>query len=152
MAFRPIQLAVRLFAGPDDLDRSRSAITTLLLSLVVVNRDWMLRHPGTPDLYDSHVIYKPEDGTEIWQDIPTTLELGYGDCEDLAVYRCGVLQAKGILATPLITWRQVGGRTVYHALVKWPDGKVEDPSLARGMRGHPVMREPLFVGTAEPEA
>lgn len=149
MAFRPIQLALRLFAGPGDADRSRKAMTTILLGLVVVNRDWMLAHPETPDLYDSRVVYKPEYGTEVWQDIPTTLKLGYGDCEDLAVYRCGVLQAKGILATPLITWRRSAGRTVYHALVQWPDGKVEDPSLARGMRGHPIMREPLFVGTVE---
>lgn len=152
MALKPITLGVRLFLtdDPAEGERSRLALTWLMLGLVAVNRDWMLAHPRTPKLYDSSVVYKPEIDTEIWQDIPTTLELGDGDCEDLACYRAGELQAQGIPAMPYVTWRRVNGRTIFHALVRWPNGLIEDPSLALGMHGAPITRRPMFIGEDPP--
>jgi hypothetical protein len=29
--------------------------------------------------------------------------------------------------------------------VRWPDGRIEDPSLALGMAGHPITRKPIFI-------
>lgn len=147
MSLKPIQVAVQLFRGPGDLERSRRAITWLMLGLSLVNRDWYLANPSAPRLFTSKVVYRPET-TENWQDWPTLLATGAGDCEDLACARIGELMAQGINALPFITWRQRRGGTVYHALVRWPDGKIEDPSLARGMRGAPVRREPVFIGQA----
>lgn len=147
MAFRPIQIAIKLFQGKSDLDRSRLAITGLMDGLVTANRIWLAAYRDTPALYDSPVLYQAEKQTEIWCDIPTILEKGFGDCEDLACWRIAELRNQGINAMPFITWRdnpgKIGG-TIYHALVRWPDGRIEDPSRALGMR-HPVTRKPVFI-------
>lgn len=150
MGLKPIQVAIRLFDAsnsPSDLDRSRRAMTWLMFGLIQANVQWLEAHPETPRLLTSKVRYRPEYGTEIWQDIPTTLRQGYGDCEDLAMWRCAELIAQGIGAMPYITWRTSpgAGNTIYHALVRWPDGKIEDPSRALGMRGHPITGHPVFI-------
>lgn len=146
MAFRPIQIDTKLFLGKSDLDRSRLATTALMHGLALVNRIWLLYYPDTPLLYDTHVLYQAEVNTERWADIPTILERGYGDCEDLACWRIAELWANGVHAMPFITWRpRADARgTIYHALVRWPDGRIEDPSRALGMR-HAVTRAPVFL-------
>lgn len=158
MALKPIELKVQLFlrrkgvVSPHELDRSRRALTWLMFGLCEVNREWLETYPGTPPLYKSAVLYKLEPNTEIWQDIPTTLARGFGDCEDLACWRIAELQAKGIAAMPYITWRErASGGTVYHALVRHPDGLIEDPSRALGMHGHPVVRRPVYIDVDSPE-
>lgn len=145
MALKPIQIDVQLFRGPRDLDRSRRALCWIMLGLVQVNRDWLRHYPRTPPFYRSGVLYRPERGTEAWADIPTLLGRGYGDCEDLACWRCAELNNKGIKAMPYIEWRKSKGRTIYHALVKWPNGLIEDPSRATGMNGHPITGQPVFL-------
>lgn len=155
MGLHPIQLAVKLFVSGDgqltaaEKERSRRAITWLMTGLIEVNREWIETYK-TPSLYASRVLYKLEVNTEIWQDVPTTLLRGFGDCEDLACYRCAELQAGGVAAMPYITWRPAGERTIYHALVRWPDGRIEDPSRALGMHGAPIVRRPVFVGVDTP--
>lgn len=158
MALRPIQLKVQLFLKNrgrvriDELDRSRRAITWLMFGLSQVNREWLETYPGTPELYSSSVLYKLEAKTEIWQDIPTTLARGFGDCEDLACWRIAELQAQGINAMPYLTWRSRGnGSVVYHALVRHPDGLIEDPSRALGMHGHPITRSPVYIDIDPPD-
>jgi hypothetical protein len=98
-------------------------------------------------LYKSSVIYVPEAKQERWQDIPHVLEAGEGDCEDLACWRIAELNhIAGIKARPFISWRRISGKGLrYHALVLWPDGRIEDPSLALGMKGHAVVRRPIFI-------
>lgn len=145
MSLRPIQIAARLFIGPGDEDRSRRAITLLMFGLAELNREFVQAYPRTPPLYESGVLYQAEIDTEVWQDIPTLYAAGFGDCEDLACARIGELRAQGVHAMPYVTWRDVGGRTIYHALVRWPDGRIEDPSRALGMR-HPIVRRPVFIG------
>lgn len=156
MAFRPIELRVKLFlknsdgsVSPEELERSRRALTWMMTGMVGVNREFLELYPRTPPLYDSNVVYKPETKTEEWQDIPTTLVRGYGDCEDLAMYRCADLQFfEGINALPYVTWRQASkGNWIYHALVRYPNGVIEDPSRALGMNGLPIRREPYILGT-----
>lgn len=136
-----------------ELERSRRAITWLMFGLAEVNREYFQAYPNTPTLYQSAVLYKLENKTEIWQDVRSTLSRGFGDCEDLACYRIGELQAQGINAMPYITWRnrRDGSGVVYHALVRHPDGMIEDPSRALGMGGHPITRAPVYIDIDPPD-
>ena len=143
---RPITFDVRLdFRNSKSRDRSRRSLLWMLESLVSINRLWLQNNPGTPLLYKSDVIYKRElPGMEVWKDIPTILEDGYGDCEDLACWRVAEYHMKGIKARPYITWkRNSTGGWLYHALVWLPGEKIEDPSLSLGMRGF-IKRQPII--------
>lgn len=149
---RPITTGVKLFLdnAPDqevEIARSRKAILGILQSVVYANVLWLTAYPRTPLLYKSKVIYQIEPpGQEMFADIPTTLEQGWGDCDDLASYRCAELQIRGINARPYLKWRESGPKkNVYHAVVRWPDGRIEDPSLALGMAGHPITRASVWI-------
>jgi len=141
---QPIVFYIQMFsdATEKDLRASRLKLLFLLEGLVRCNQVYLDDNPNTVKLYDSDVVYQPEFGTEEWQDIPTTLERGFGDCEDLAAYRCAELRNEGVKAMPYIKWRLVNGSYRFHALLKWPDtivngrkvkGRVEDPSRRLGM-------------------
>lgn len=58
------------------------------------------------------------------------------NCEDLSAWRCAELQVRqGIQAWPCFTYRvRPGGGYLYHIQVRYPDGRVEDPSRTLGMR------------------
>ena len=81
-------------------------------------------------------------GGEHFRDIPALIENREGDCDNVACYRVAELRHRGIAAQPYITWRRrpTGGMT-YHALVRWPDGSSEDPSLLLGMGGEEKAKE-----------
>ena len=73
---------------------------------------------------------------EHFRDVPAILENGGGDCDNLACFRAAELRVHGIAAMPYITWRKrADGGMTYHAIVQWPDGTSEDPSLILGMGG-----------------
>lgn len=151
MAMKRIQIAARLFDKPNsrrDLERSRRALAWLMFAMANINKEYLLDYPNTVELYKSPVRYRAEVGTEEWQDIPTTLAKGWGDCEDLATWRCGELMSRGIEAMPYITWRDDPSRNgvMYHAVVRWPNGVIEDPSRALGIHGLPITGKPVFVG------
>lgn len=75
-------------------------------------------------------------GGERFRDIGRVIENGGGDCDNLAAMRAAELRQNGVEASPVLTWRPNGnGGTTYHALVIWPDGSSEDPSLLLGMGG-----------------
>lgn len=75
-------------------------------------------------------------GGERFRDIPAVIENGGGDCDNISAWRVAELRNAGIQAMPYITWRRRGdGGMTYHALVRWPDGSSEDPSLILGMGG-----------------
>lgn len=157
MPLRPIEVKACLFlkdrrghVSPEERERSRRALTWLMFGLSEVNREFLEAYPATPSLYTSGVLYRLETNSEIWQDIPATLARGFGDCEDLACWRIAELQAQGINAMPYVTWRKSGGRTIYHALVRHPDGLIEDPSRALGMHGHPITRAPVYIDIDPP--
>lgn len=82
------------------------------------------------------MILRIVNGIEIFLDIPSLYRRGKGDCNELAPVRIAELWEAGIAASPYLTKRQNdrGGWT-YHALVLWPDGSAEDPSLILGMGG-----------------
>lgn len=143
---KKIDFRLELFRDDADVPRSRKALLWLMQSLIQVNLGY-IREYAPPPLYQTRVVYRPEKGTERWRDIPTVLKAGYGDCEDLACWRCAELLAIGVKAAPYLKWRKEQGRFhIYHAVVKLPDGLIEDPSRSLGMRGHPTIRRPVYVG------
>lgn len=90
------------------------------------------RNPRMPALYESGVRYVPEPaGMEKWLTYDQVLRAGKGDCEDLAAARAAELHRVGIKAWPIVIRT---GRKRFHAVVRWPDGRIEDPSKILGMR------------------
>lgn len=111
-------------------DQARLLI--MLDALVKLNLLEMSRHKYPP-LYKSGVVYEREPKAmgrfERWQTIKDLVEKGFGDCEDLAAARTAELRLKGIRARP---WLKRYG-TTWHVVVKYPDGRIEDPSKILGM-------------------
>jgi hypothetical protein len=134
-------MALRIFEGSADEHYSKLVLDEFLEALTRVNVLYLLRHPETPELYKSGVYYVDPPATggqdDDWQDIPTTLAMGYGDCDDLAPWRAAELRKQGIMA--LAVSRVVYDRKMSakldnhfyscHALVQHPDGTMEDPTV-----------------------
>ena len=113
-----------------------AALAQLLEALAGVNEAWLREHPAAPWLYESGVRYEEEpDGRDDWQDIPETIALRVGDCEDLGCWRLAELRTRvREYARPFVKRSVVGSRTVYHVAVRRADGRLEDPSRILGMR------------------
>lgn len=123
-----------LFGG--DQARTDRSIRVLLRALTAIDILWLLGHPSTPGIYESGVVYCEEPpGAEDWQDIPTCLRMGWGDCEDLACWLAAEYQVHGVDAEPFASAQKLDdGTTLYHIQVRLPDGRIEDPSRKLGMR------------------
>jgi len=139
-----------LFHGDADREISNEAMNHMLMALVAIDKDYLRKFPNTPLIYESGVRYVEEPpGQDDWQDIPTTLDAGNGDCEDLACWRCAELQVRfGIHAMPFYHWREgTDGSLTFHIQVQYPNGKIEDPSCILGMdHCEAAMRAPLTSG------
>lgn len=157
MGMRPPRLIAPIFEGtsPKEIAWSRDAITAGVIGLMLMDCAWLKHNPNAPKLYDSGVIYVPEarrieavptsegwptgskcvvEYGENWLTIPAILKVKKGDCEDLAAWRSAELRMAGIKATPFIKIRKLAnGSWRAHAVVKWPCGKIEDPSAKLGM-------------------
>ena len=88
-----------------------------------------------PPLYKSGVRYRRESPKrERWLRSDEVLEVGYGDCEDLAAWRAAELRQRGLPAKVIV--KKTGPRK-FHALVAVPTetGRwiTEDPSRRLGM-------------------
>lgn len=130
---RRITLCLKLFRSEAERVRSERALRVFLHGLAAVNLDYLREYPATPKLYQSGVRYQAEWDTEEWQDIPTTIERRYGDCEDLASWRIAELLAHGVKAGPFIRFRRDGNWLRYHVMVRHDSGRLEDPSRVLGM-------------------
>jgi hypothetical protein len=76
-----ITFALDLFNSENDRDVSRQALNALLQALFEIDRLWLIKYPSLPNIYQSGVRYMEEPpGQEDWQDIPTCLRMGIGDC------------------------------------------------------------------------
>jgi hypothetical protein len=118
----------------------------LLEALAHANVLWLRANPGAPLLYSSGVRYAHEaPGVDDWQDIPRTLAVRSGDCEDLAGWRVAELRHAGQAAsfdvTPYETpyfcdsaAKQRPCTIDFHIRVIRADGTREDPSRILGMR------------------
>lgn len=117
-----------------------AALTRIDLHIILAGRGKI------PKLYESGIRYRSEPvGQEDWLDVLACLsahkiELQGGpeatiDCEDLACWRAAELQAEGIAAHPVFVWRKIeDGSHLYHIVVRYPDGRIEDPSRRLGMK------------------
>lgn len=130
-----IEVRAPLFQESDQSDQESSikALLWLLETLTLVNQHYLANNPHAPKIYEAGVKYVPEFGTENWQDIPTTLELGYGDCEDLSAWVDAERRSEGMFAKPYLRWTENNGSYRFHALSLLPTGYIEDPSLRLGM-------------------
>jgi DNA-binding transcriptional ArsR family regulator len=150
MAMPPIVVVADLFARKgDEADRVRSEQSLLLLMEAMCAIDLLhLRQRHYAKLYESGIVYRREDGTENWLDIPGVIKAGWGDCEDLVFWRVAELRKDGVKAAPFAKWRRVNGVYKYHALVRrYAPGRdhfgrminsnewLEDPSRRLGMNG-----------------
>lgn len=108
-----------------------SILKALMNALITVNLVWLREHKA-PAIYDAAPEYliKPRPfAIDSWQDIPTTLAKKSGDCKDFVAWRCAELMAEGIYVCPLVQWDGV----LFHFLVSYGTGRVEDPSDILGM-------------------
>jgi hypothetical protein len=139
---KPILFEVKLFRDEWDRGRSQTALLKLMEALCQLN-EGHLAQMQYPPLFEAGVRYRRERG-ERWRDIPTLLETGEGDCEDLACWRIAELRAAGMHAFPYIAFQRRNGAYRYHALVerfaaldprtgKFSGQSVEDPSRVLGM-------------------
>lgn len=116
---------------------SNRTLQVLLNALMIIDIDFLRANPHTPRLYDLGIRYELEPpGQEEWQDIPTSIRRKTADCEDLASHRAAELNVfDGIKAFPTFNWRlRPSGAYLYHIQTGYPDGRIEDPSRALGMR------------------
>lgn len=132
------------FSSEADRARGERAALRLLQALVDINVDYLLAHPTTPLLYKSGVTYQEQAydvGQEDWHEIPAALLANKTDCKVLAAWRCAELRVRGIAAQPHLLRQSSPIRTSlgvpdygYHVVVRWPDGRIEDPSKILGMK------------------
>lgn len=114
-----ITFVVDLFHGSRDEALSHASLRVLLNALFELAVLYLREHPEVPDLYDARVRYQEEPlGAEDWQDVPTSLRLGFGDC---------------FAANTLVTRVEERGR---EALV--PISSVQPGDRVLGFDGRPV--------------
>lgn len=124
------------------------AIKPILEALVMADQLYIRTH-RVPPIYESGVRYQEEPvnqanlpgsgGTyriEEFAAIPAIMERGWGDCDDLAPWRCAELREHGEPAKIRIQWKKnpETGQKLYHIVVRRADGRIEDPSLLLGMK------------------
>lgn len=129
--------ALDLFNGPEQRELSRQTLGVMLDLMTKIDVLFLLAHPETPSIYQSGVRYMEEPpGQEDWQDIPTCIKMGIADCEDLACWRAAELIVRHRIPAKAV-WRafpRQDGSTLFHILVQYPNGRLEDPSRILGMR------------------
>lgn len=119
------------------LDQNLAILHVLLGSLVAVNRLLLRTRPGIPSIYRSGVRYvRDQPGMEDWCDVLEVLRQGFADCKSFAAWRVAELRENGIMARCEIRHPRLlpNGMLLYHIRVRLPDGTIEDPSVALGMR------------------
>jgi hypothetical protein len=118
------------------LNRRLNALMGMLEGLIAVNYQYLQEYPSTPLLYEafpSYVIKPRPFQIDSWQDIPTTLARGTGDCKDFAAWRVAELRCKGVPdVSAAIKTQMLNDLLIYHIPVRigmeW-----EDPSRILGM-------------------
>jgi hypothetical protein len=118
------------FDSPRDLALLvKHAIEGLAYGCVSAYRTWQM-----PPLYESGVrfAYEPEHGSGNEQfDLPLVVwRRGWGDCDDLVIWRICELVAGGERATCRTYWRH---RSL-HVAVRRENGDLEDPAVLLGAR------------------
>lgn len=130
-----IAFELRLFRREELRRYSERVLSILLGALTAADVLYLRAHRDAPALYRAGVRYRAERfPREEWRGIAALHEEREGDCEDLACARSAELIVRAARAArPVFRWRRLGRLSVYHILVRHPDGSIEDPSLLLGM-------------------
>jgi hypothetical protein len=112
-----------------------AGIRCCLAALTTVNR-LLIRSAAAngqpfPSLYESGVRYRRQRGPERFRPISEVYQRRSGDCDQLASWRAAELREAGIEAIAIPV--RINPR-LFHVIVKYPNGRIEDPSLKLGMR------------------
>lgn len=111
------------------------ALKPILEALTTVNFMFLKTHHVAP-LYATGVRYKNEPKewlNEHFDSVPVVLKRGWGDCDDLAPWRCAELRALGERARIRIQWKRLPQGRLFHIVVRRENGQIEDPSAILGM-------------------
>lgn len=114
------------WSGAGELAPALAALTVCNLGLLKLNPLPPLYSTGVRYLRETVVKGRPK---EIWLTTPLLYQRGFGDCEDLCTTRAAQLILQGIPARAVAVPVSIG----WHIVVKWPDGRIEDPSRQLGM-------------------
>ena len=132
--------ASSLFNGERDAEISAMAMSHFVELLFRLDIDQM-RKRDFPYLYSAGVRYHsmappcPELQGDLWLDASVLLRTHKGDCKDLSAYHAAWMNVyKGVRCRPVFRRKFLEkGFSLYHFVVLWPDGSIEDPSLKLGM-------------------
>lgn len=111
------------------------ALKPILEALTTVNLLFLHTH-HVPPLYQAGVRYQNEPNhwpIESFDSIPEVISRGWGDCDDLAPWRCAELRKAGERAKIRIQWKRLPEGKLFHIVVRRENGTIEDPSLILGM-------------------
>lgn len=164
-----MRVLINLSGNNSWLEHSRQmgiALKVILESLTTVNQQFLQKF-NVPPLYRSGVKYREEPlglmrfkpvnsaglidnqhaqnllgPLEEFAAIPVIYDRGWGDCDDLAPWRCAELRNYGEKAKIRIQWKRMrNGHKLFHIVVRRENGMVEDPSKILGM-GEPKWKNP----------
>lgn len=121
----------------EGLDLSYSIRDTILTQAKIWGRE-MVRRPLKP-FYEYNIRYRPEPlsaEAEEWVDPYTVVKRGYGDCDDLVIFRLGQILIEynydfDDMYAILPAWPKVADDIDsgnYHVFIGFPDGNYEDPA------------------------
>lgn len=113
------------------------AYVALLDALTAIDVWTRMRWSFPPLLsHAASVQYHPEPpGSEVWASTAALFLRGKGDCEDLACDVAATYQLDGIAARAMLQLEELRPTAdMWHVVVELPDGSIEDPSAALGMR------------------
>jgi hypothetical protein len=133
------------------LARRVDVMVAMLEALALANRFYLRAFPETPLLYDSAassgIRYQLEaPGKDTWRDLPRAVSVRADDCVGLSAWRVAELRERlgepgaAFVVTPYerpvacSTNPAAPCRIDYHVRVRRQDGRIEDPSVALGMK------------------
>lgn len=117
----------------------QAGIQAALDALTALDAEYLRANPRTPSLYTSGVVWQretPDHGghnEERFLAIPYVLQLGWGDCDDIACWRAAELRVKGDRDARAVVYAVRPG--LWHVIVRNGQGATEDPSRRLGMTG-----------------
>lgn len=105
----------------------------MVFGLALANYAYM-NVAGVIPIYESGVTYQHEHRGETWKDACATLKRGRGNCKEFVAWRLAELWHQGINAMPLSIVQRLGpNKILFHVVLEYPDGTIEDPSSNLGM-------------------
>jgi hypothetical protein len=117
-----------------DIPLDENSPENVKILLETLARIWgrSLRRRPLPPLYNSGVRYQREPNAglfEEWKSPAQCFEAGWGDCDDLTLWRAAELIAAGEAATVSVKGQPLPTGWKMHVRVRRASGVIEDPSI-----------------------